>query len=568
MNNTITKKPWLDEAILPEGYGLDERGLWWLRIEYNASRDALEFSRIYLSFNPIWMVSNAQCLDSDNGYIVVRHLVNEAIKEQIIYRKLLYQGNLAGELGGKFGFYLNPGCVGKFSNYLLQGDMICMRTESYRERTGWIQTVDGKKFSLYQDNGILIKPKGDNTSLYRGICQRGDKETYLQAAINMLVANPLACVPFAGSLAAPLLSIVHADSTIIDICDSSSKGKTVSAENSIAVWGDPHGLVTQWDSTMAGLDGSLELFGDVPVVLDDAQNQTDRKIIGSIIYRVGNCRARQKGRPHGGIKEAVDLSTIVISTSETSILSLSSKQFSGQNARVIPVSGDTLGNYSGDDVRELEDVLEENHGWVGRDVIDHLESHADHKAIHEQQKLYRKMLLESVADDDRIQERRANTYAVLLCAIDILKDLYPSHLDSIIIIGEHLIDHWHGLCSSQSGHANVQKAMSILIDHYNKSPHHFDGTSKTCKGVLYKPHGTMTELIGFYPTEFEKIMKTAGFSSENILKEFMDRDWILYQESPKRRKRIHLTRTKRGNYEIKLIVISKSGRDAYESDFS
>ncbi|MCB2215689.1 MAG: DUF927 domain-containing protein [Desulfobulbaceae bacterium] len=576
---SVFTKKWEGEAIIPEGFGIDERGLWYLRVLYNSKVGAVEFAREYITQSPVWMVRNYRKLepgserdavsDPDECFLAIRHLDNGTVREQVIAKSLLYAGNMGATLGGKFNFTLRRDYVESFKDYLEHADMACKATESYRDQTGWIEIESGVwRFGLYQDNGLLIRPGGGISKTFESIRQKGDRETYLRVVLTILTRNPLACIPFAGAVAAPLLSRLKASSGVIDICGSSSKGKTVAARMAMAVYGHPKGLETQWSSTAAGLEGSLEFFNDLPVFFDDAQNQGDKKTIGKTIYQAANRIGRQKGKPSGGVQDPRGWSNFVFSTSEKSLISLVPEKYSGILARIIPVAGDTLGNCTRDDVRELEAVIDDHYGWVGRDLITYLESQADFDAIISQHRDYKKQLDGYVAADDRIQGRKADMYAALLCGIDALVNIYPLHNEALEIIKANLVTHWESLCVTGSANTSVQHALSLLIDHYNKSPHHFDGTSVASKGILYKPQDSSQKLIGFYPSEFYKIIKSAGYSSENILTEFMDRDWIVYRTTPKRAQRNPLIRTTRANDEIKLIVISEIGREAYNRDFS
>lgn len=564
----MTEEEILKEAVLPEGYAIDKRGLWELRVVYDRRTDTPRVSRVYLSFAPIWLVSNAKCLDTLDGHLVIRYLDGGVVREQVIKRGLLFGGSIGGALGGKFNFALWPREANNFGNYLLLADKQCRKTEYYRPVTGWNDTDRGPRFALYGDNDILIKASAGGMQQKLDACvSSGDRDVFVDAAFNAMVANPLACVPFMGAIAAPMLSRVGAASMTIDICGGSSNGKTVIAAMSMAVFGNPYLLESKWSGPAGGLGELLSTFRDMPVHLDEAQAQNRKNIIWEMIYDAGNGVATLRGKPQGGTQAVRRRKNMIISTSEAGLMSLSEKGYGGIDARLLLVEGAPLDNYSTDQVRNLESVIQNNYGLVGKDLISHLESSADFQKIQREHKDYTNMLLKYVKNVDRIQGRKAKTYAVLLCAVDVLVALYPNRKDDLDIIKGHLTEHWKKLCDCRGVEDNAHLAFRALMNFYLRHIPEF-GVCKRPLGKMYSGNfGDMNpgkvELIGFLEETWEAVLRKVQCDPNDIVRQFCQRGWILYKESPKWKKLDHRVRTKLNTVETDLIVLSQLGRDAF-----
>jgi hypothetical protein len=561
------------EAILPEGFDIDKRGLWQLRVVYDKRASAVRISRVYLSFAPMWLVSNAKCLDTCDGHLVIRYLDEGVVREQIMERRLLYRGSIGGALGGKYDFPLWPDEAKNFGGYLLRADKQCLKTVNYRTVTGWIDTDDGKRFALYGDNGVLLKPSDGGMQQKLEACRSlGDRELFLDTVFKAMNANELACVPFIGSIAAPLLSRLGAPSMIIDIHGLSSTGKTVSAAMAMAVFGNPLWLETKWDGPPGGLEEVLSFFSDMPVYFDEAQSQSRPHIIMETIYNAANGVGTLRGKPQGGTQATRRRTNLVFSTSEAGLVSISGKEYSGIDARILPVEGAPLGNFSKEEVEHLDSVIRKNYGLVGKDLISYLESAADFEKIKKQHDVYIGALLEHVKSNDRIQGRKASTYATLLCAVDVLAALYPNYGDDVEKVRDHLMAYWKRLCRSRGGGGSAHRAYRALIDYYIQNKQGFNDAIRPVGAIYAGNFGGLNpskqKLIGFLEKTWNSVLKNARCAPDDIVRQFSHRGWILYKKSPKWGKIDHRVRTKVNGVETTLIVLSQSGRDAYENGWS
>jgi len=579
-SNTIIdrdKTPWAD-AVLPPGYGLDEKGLFQFSLADGASSKAtedgdenkqaqepdIECVRADMTFGPVWMSKNARHIDTQHGRICLEYISYDKTRLLLLERGAIFNGRLGSQIGQYAGFPIMPekDLIKALAEYLLLTEQICP-TDTYRSSTGWVQTDDGEKFALYGENGVIIEPNGPGLrKRYRGIKRKGNKKEYLTAIFHALTVNPLACIPFAGALAAPLLMKLDSESPVIDVHHISSGGKTSTGSLAMSIYGDPRRLKRSWDGTKLGLEENANFFCDLPQFFDESQTQNPREV-AKIVYSIANGEGRERGAPFGGIQVTGEWQTVLISTGEQSLLELSSMKRSGLDARTIPVKGETLGGYDADKIEKLNRIISRNYGWIGHDYINELEQKTDFEAMDGQYSDYIDELSKHVLEGDKIQRRKAASFASLLCAVDVLSDLYQEFADSIKVIKKNMMGFWERICEEHGDHETAHHAFNALMDYYVANQSKFKGSSSVRKGSLY----SSDKLIGYLESTWRSILKKNGFDAANIVEEFKQRGWVVTTETKTGKVR-HLTRTKINNEEVKLIVLTQSAVDDYENDWS
>lgn len=567
-SNTIIDRNgtlWQD-AVLPSGFGLDTDGLFQFDLVTDDA-GAVTCRRYEITFGPVWMSKNARHIDSQHGRMCLKYMSYKLPRELLLERGVVFNGRIGGEVGQYAGFPMMPGVKQKniknLTEYLLLAERISP-TDTYRSTTGWVETDEGEKFALYGKNGVIIEPNGAGLrKRYRGIMQRGDHDLFIKTVLDALVANPLACVPVIGGLAAPLLNKLEAESPIIDVHYISSGGKTTTGSLAMSMYGDPRRLKRSWDGTKIGLEENANFFCDLPQFLDESQTQNPRDV-AKIIYSLANGEGRERGAPFGmGTQEAGEWQTVVISTGEQSLFELSTMKRSGLDARTIPVKGETLGNYDADKIEELNRILSRNYGWVGCEYINHLEKRTDFELMEEQYLDYIDRLSKDVKPGDKIQRRKAAAFASLLCAVDVLLEIYSQFNDSISLIKQHLFDFWKNICEERGDRDTAHAAFGVLMDFFVKNKPKFSGSSTVRVGTLYSEE----KLIGFLESTWRLVLKAGGFDASNILEEFKQRGWVVTSVTEKTGKVRHLIRTKINNQEVKVIALTRDSVEQYENDW-
>jgi len=216
-------------------------------------------------------------------------------------------------------------------------------------------------------------------------------------------------IALAASFAAPLVSICNALPFFVHLWGTQGCGKTVGLMLAASVWGNPD-LGAGYIKSFGGTKVSQELYaafcGNVPVLLDELQVISDRKMFDDIIYMLCEGMSKGRGAKEGGLQLQRRWSTCMITTGEMPIVQ--SNSGGGAAVRTIEV------NYGGeplfDDARTVANMLKENYGFAGRVFVEALRDPEVVDAMKAQQKKFYSKL------SGDIQDKQVLSASILLAA--------------------------------------------------------------------------------------------------------------------------------------------------------
>ncbi len=513
MGNPLIKTPWT-EAFLVPGYEVKKDGLF-----VDDPED--EKSQIRLTEAPFWYHSTLVDLDTKEAKIELRYYIEGITHKLFIDRSLFYSQGWLSSLANQYKLPIAPHQQRSISTYLYFADMRCSKIGYTLSHAGWTTLPDG---TLEYVPFGSVQPDPESAGIkkrFSFIKSNGDEKKWCDTIFSMLEANPLAVIPFAGSLAAPLLSLLSLPSVVIDVHNTSSSGKTIACSAAMSIWGKPDQLKINWDSTKIALEQNAIAFSDLPLFFDESQLAFP-KDVGTSVYNVANGMGRERGAAGGGTRLTGTWSTVLISTGEQSLLSLIPQSFAGLDARIIPVEGKTLQNLDAKGAQSLARVVQNNYGFLAPKYTDHLKR-ADKAKLFESYTTHLEYIRKLVYPSDVIQMRKSETYAALFVAIDQLLVIYPEYREKIYVLWYSVLSFWQELCKQHSSEQIAHRALSCLLSrcYANVSRFKSDDNAHTERfGTVYKKQ------FALYPPMFEKLCKEHGFQPENILREFAQRGWL------------------------------------------
>lgn len=195
------------------------------------------------------------------------------------------------------------------------------------------------------------------------------------------------------AFAAPLLSLLHAESGGFHLFGDSSDGKTTAALVALSVWGKPSDTKITWRGTGLGFSNIAAARNDGLLVLDE-MGQAKAKVIGDTVYGIMNGVNKVQGAKQGGNRHTDRWRILVLSTGEKTpdaIMGKYEEWHAGQNTRLpsIPAyTGKGHGIYdnlhhfaNGAELSEhLQEAVEQQHGMAGRAFIDLIDEHTPAQA--------------------------------------------------------------------------------------------------------------------------------------------------------------------------------------------
>jgi putative DNA primase/helicase len=116
------------------------------------------------------------------------------------------------------------------------------------------------------------------------------------------VGNPLPCFAVSAAFAAPLLDILGSESFGIHFVGDSSLGKSTLLKLSGSVCGSPAHYLRTWRATDNALEATAAAYSDCVLILDEF-GQCDPRVIGEVLYMLGNGQGKARANDRGGARD-------------------------------------------------------------------------------------------------------------------------------------------------------------------------------------------------------------------------------------------------------------------------
>lgn len=117
------------------------------------------------------------------------------------------------------------------------------------------------------------------------------------------VNNPLALFVVSAAFSAPLLELVGEETMGMHLYGDSSWGKSTLLNLACSVIGNPNDYKSSWRSTDNAMESQAAAHSDLLFALDEI-NQVDSRIIGDVVYMLGNGQGKARANEKGQAKES------------------------------------------------------------------------------------------------------------------------------------------------------------------------------------------------------------------------------------------------------------------------
>ena len=370
-------------------------------------------------------------------------------------------------------------------------------------------------------------------AVMQGWTQAGDPDKW-RRAVDLVGDFPFAMIALYASVATPLLRILNVPSFIVDFSGETSGGKSTILRLAASVWGIPaDSLPTamySWDATKVWIERTAGMLHSLPLILDETKRAKHPSVVRDVIYDF--CQGQGRGRGSiTGVQEVATWRSILISSGEGAATSFS--QDGGTRARVITLRGKPLGEdpeVGGRVSEEVQAIVSENYGWLGREMIRYLVANEAHwgriKEVYEATRL-RYVDASSTA----VGRRHAAHIAVLDVAANIAHQLgvpRPSNDPFLVLISTQEL-------ASQDAdrpRAALEDVATWCAMNQTCFWHRHEELSV---GVPKTPHSgwygawcdwETWEYIAVTTVMMKRILKELGHRPDEILQRWKDRDWL------------------------------------------
>lgn len=194
-------------------------------------------------------------------------------------------------------------------------------------RTGWFSgqgcyVLPGETLGSYSENGTETEVVLSSDYAYSvSFDEAGTLEDWRREVAELCRGNSRLVLAICSALAGPLLKVAGEPSGGIHLVSTSSTGKTSALHVANSVWKSPAG-VGSWNGTQHGIAAATAAANDGLLVLDE-MGEADKKLLGQIVYQLGNTVERKRANNFGGAltglgqQEAARVMTL--STGETGL---------------------------------------------------------------------------------------------------------------------------------------------------------------------------------------------------------------------------------------------------------
>jgi len=362
------------------------------------------------------------------------------------------------------------------------------------EHCGWLPNG---QFAPFCDGVVYGGESPEFGRIYDGFRQTGSEEAWMDIAKSVRAGRSVpARIALAASFAAPLVSLCGALPFFVHLWGTQGCGKTVGLMLAASVWGNPD-IGAGYIKSFGGTKVSQELYAafccNVPVLLDELQVISDRKMFDDIIYMLCEGMSKGRGAKEGGLQLQRRWSTCMLTTGEMPIVQ--SNSGGGAAVRTIEV------NYGGEplfeDARNVANTLKENYGFAGRTFVEALKEPGVINLLRNTQKKFYSML------SGDIQDKQVLSASILLTA-DKIADALIFH-DKRSLSVEEIKPY---LVTQEEADVNY-RCYQWLLGYVSANPRRFDAAEDQ-NGELW---GTRKDkIIYIIKPIFERILRQEGYS--------------------------------------------------------
>ncbi len=329
----------LDRDILPEGFEVDERGVWHLKEKQNDLP-----GRSWIC-SPLWVTAYTRDHKNENHGRILEFWDIDRHKHQWTMPMDLLAGEGAKVLGVLLNMGLRISPKKQAKDRLLEYLALCSPVRRARcvTQCGWfnhvfvlpsqtIGYIQGEKI-VYQ-NPSAIESKTDIS---------GTLDEWKDRIAKKACGNSRLILAISAGFTGPLLGLMHHENIGIHYRGNSSLGKSTAGHVGNSIWGSPAGIHT-FRATANGLEGIASLHNDRFLCLDEL-GQIASIEAGQVIYMLGNGIGKGRATQNGLAKKQATWRLVFFSTGELSLAQLMNEAGkrikAGQEVRFIEVPANT-----------------------------------------------------------------------------------------------------------------------------------------------------------------------------------------------------------------------------------
>ena len=402
-----------------------------------------------------------------------------------------------------FGIMVNSDNAKQLSTYLLTMEEMNYDTIPEQKSVGRLGWVVAHGFSPYFED-LIFDGETNFRHIFNAVQQKGDRQKWIDAMLKMRAERTPGRLFLAASFASVILEPCGLLPFFLHAWGSTECGKTVGLMVSASVWASPKmgEYVSTFNSTAVGQEMLAGFLNSLPMCLDELQIQSSAGIkdFDKMIYQLTEGIGRTRGAKTGGLQKQNTWKNCIITNGEHPISN--SNSGGGAVNRIIEfecaekVYSDLVG---------LCAIINENHGFAGREFVAYLQSDGALERVNEIQKEFYRELLKSDSTD-----KQAASASAILAADKIATELIFHDGNALTVADMVEI-------MAKRDEVNVnRRALEYIYELVARNPMHF--TANDYGEYKAEVWGKIdTGCIYFVKSVFDREMTAQGFNSTSFL---------------------------------------------------
>lgn len=329
----------VDRETLPQGYEVDENGVWHIQEKNTTSR-----SREWIS-SPLWVTGYTRDHKNENHGRILEFRDLDGHKHVWTMPMELLAGESSKILGVLLNMGLNISPKRQIKEQLLEYIAKCNPIRKARcvSQCGWFKgtfVMPSQTIGYIQGDKIIYQ----NPSAFESISETcGSLDEWKKNIANMAIGNSRLILALSAGFGGPLLGPMNHENIGIHFKGNSSLGKSTALHVGNSIW-DSTASIRSYRATANGLEGIAAQHNDCILCLDEL-SQASAQEAGQVIYMLGNGIGKGRASQQGLARKLTTWHLIFLSNGEIGLSQLlgeiGKKIKAGQEVRLIEIPADT-----------------------------------------------------------------------------------------------------------------------------------------------------------------------------------------------------------------------------------
>ncbi len=325
-----------------------------------------------LVFSTFFKVAS-KVVSKEDGTVSIKIVVNNGID----VREVTFNSDILTSFGIKellrYGVRYNEQYIKYVLDYIIDSESKARTLYGYTKH-GFIQ--DGNKLT-FQSNILLGDSEQNKKYVYQGnmdLTPSGSLDIWSDMIKKEVISNVAMEFILFASFSSSLLALLNLNndfgSIVINLANTSSKGKTTTAMLAASVYSNPmlnRGTAISYNGTENSIQEHIAQCNGLTVVLDEAA-VCNTQNLQKMLYSISLGRSKMRLNGDSTQKEIKEFSSVIISTAEFNFIDDDSMD--GVKARVFEVT-DTL-TTSAENSDNIKKAVINNYAVAGNMFIEHL----------------------------------------------------------------------------------------------------------------------------------------------------------------------------------------------------